>query len=147
MPSTSSKSYEKKLKRIFQVCVDLFQKYDTDGSGDLDRDEIKVLYDDLSERQGIPKMTDDELDTHLAKWDEDGNGEVDLDEFLAMCLPIIENHMKNEANANETQKKLKRDQVSKSVLLKNLAAEDPRDEKRYYRQRASNDHRSKGESF
>jgi Ca2+-binding EF-hand superfamily protein len=42
--------------------VDLFQKYDADGSGYLDREQIKVLYDDLCQRQGLPKMTEVELD-------------------------------------------------------------------------------------
>jgi Ca2+-binding EF-hand superfamily protein len=111
MPNTSSKSYDRKLRRIFQVCMDLFHKYDADGSGYLDRDEIKVLYDDLCQRQGLPKMTDVELDDYLAKWDSNGDGEIDLDEFLSMCQPIIENHMQAEAKQSEAQKKSMREQV------------------------------------
>lgn len=112
MPHTPSKSYDRKLRRIFQVCVGLFQKYDSDGSGSLDRDEIKVLYDDLCHRQGLPKMTEVELDEYLAKWDENGDGDIDLDEFLSMCQPLIENHMQAEAKESEAQKKSKREMVS-----------------------------------
>jgi Ca2+-binding EF-hand superfamily protein len=91
--------------------VDLFQKYDADGGGYLDREEIKVLYDDLCQRQGLPKMTEVELDDYLAKWDENGDGEIDLDEFLSMCQAVIENHMQAEAKQSIAQKKSKRDQV------------------------------------
>jgi Ca2+-binding EF-hand superfamily protein len=111
MHNTPSKSYERKLRLIFQVCVGLFQKYDADGSGYLDRDEIKVLYDDLCHRQGLPKMTDVELDDYLAKWYENGDVEIDLDEFLSMCQPLIENHMQAEAKESEAQKKSKRELV------------------------------------
>ena len=103
--------YTKRLKRIFEVCIHLFRKYDEDNSGVLDHEEIKALFDDLCERQGMPKMTPKELDDHLAKWDENGDGEIDLDEFLAMCTPIVEKHMNKSENESVNVKKQKKDQV------------------------------------
>lgn len=55
----------------------LFEEIDEDGSGTLDRDEIRIL----SRRLG-KKLTSAKLDAAMAEMDEDGNGDVDFDEFL-----------------------------------------------------------------
>ncbi|OQR86520.1 hypothetical protein ACHHYP_10464 [Achlya hypogyna] len=57
---------------------DVFASYDMDGSGTIDADELKPLFDEL----GIP-MDRAELDRALAAMDESGDGVVDVDEFCA----------------------------------------------------------------
>jgi Ca2+-binding EF-hand superfamily protein len=54
----------------------MFATVDTDGSGQLDRDEVRKLGDML----GTP-MVESELDAAMRAMDGDGSGEVDFDEF------------------------------------------------------------------
>lgn len=54
----------------------MFKEIDTDGSGYLDRDEIKAL----TVRLGID-FSEADLDEAMAEMDDDGSGEVDFDEF------------------------------------------------------------------
>ena len=56
----------------------LFQEADTDKSGAVDREEVRVLARNL----GSP-LDEVQLDTAMAEMDEDGGGEVEFDEFLA----------------------------------------------------------------
>jgi calmodulin len=56
----------------------LFDEIDEDGSGALDRDEIRVLAKRLGK-----KLTNAKLDAAMAEMDADGNGDVDFDEFLS----------------------------------------------------------------
>ena len=67
-----------------------FDKYDTDGDGNLDRGEITRLVHDICRVQHpCPAGTDDseqvteDTDRLLAKWDDDGDGLVSRAEFEA----------------------------------------------------------------
>ena len=57
-----------------------FDKMDTDGSGELDRDELKELMQIMEPRRGI---TNDELDAAMEEIDTSGDGLVDFEEFAA----------------------------------------------------------------
>lgn len=56
----------------------LFEEMDEDGSGTLDKDEIRILAKRLGK-----KLTNAKLDAAMAEMDADGNGDVDFDEFLS----------------------------------------------------------------
>ena len=55
-----------------------FDKMDTDGSGELDRDELMQLMQIMEPRRGI---TNDELDEAMTEIDTGGDGLVDFEEF------------------------------------------------------------------
>ena len=55
---------------------EIFRKFDADGGGTLDPDELRVLLDELK----VP-MTDEELVELFDELDEDGEGGIDFDEF------------------------------------------------------------------
>ena len=60
-------------------CVQLFEKYDLDGSGCIDRDELgKAIRDSLH-----LNIRASEVDVIMAEIDRDGGGDVDVDEFSA----------------------------------------------------------------
>ncbi|KAK7499746.1 hypothetical protein BaRGS_00009087 [Batillaria attramentaria] len=59
----------------------LFKKYDTNGDGVLDRDELRRLLRDLSGG----KMTDSEMDQILRDADKNGDNKIALDEFINAC--------------------------------------------------------------
>lgn len=62
------------------VCCDrlrvreYFERVDVDGSGSLDRGEIRTLCKDMLELD----ITEGQLDQGLAEMDQDGGGEVDV---------------------------------------------------------------------
>jgi Ca2+-binding EF-hand superfamily protein len=53
-----------------------FNAVDVDGSGFLDRDEIRVLLENLGKRP-----TEADIDCAMAELDVDNSGEVDFEEF------------------------------------------------------------------
>ncbi len=55
-----------------------FAKFDKDGSGHIDKNELRSVMDELGK-----EVTDKELDQMLAHADKDGNG-VDFSEFVLM---------------------------------------------------------------
>ena len=60
-------------------CVQLFEKYDLDGSGCIDRDELgKAIRDSLH-----LNIRSSEVDVIMSEIDRDGGGDVDVDEFSA----------------------------------------------------------------
>ena len=61
-----------------------FDKFDTDGSGQIDALELQELMKDL----GITK-TDFEIEQMVKEVDEDGNGEISFSEFQVMLADIM----------------------------------------------------------
>lgn len=69
---------------------DLFDNYDADGSGNLDRDEIIKLLGDTCKELDIPQMADEDVDALIVECDDSGDGEFDFDELYDMVAPILE---------------------------------------------------------
>lgn len=55
----------------------IFEVYDNDGSGTIDRDELKNMLMDLC----VP-MNSEELETLITQLDADGSGDIDFEEFI-----------------------------------------------------------------
>ena len=70
-----------KRHNIYEV----FRKFDADGGGTLDPDELRVLLDELK----VP-MTDEELGALFEELDEDGEGGIDFDEFYTWFIAEAE---------------------------------------------------------
>lgn len=58
-----------------------FNMFDADGSGFIDRDEVRVLMKKLAQT-----LTDDEIDAIMDAADSDGDGEISFEEFKSMML-------------------------------------------------------------
>ena len=70
--------------------VEAFQRYDTDGNGELSLDELKELLQSL----GLgATMEEDEnfLDRWIQKIDKDGNGSIDFEEFISIFNNMKDN--------------------------------------------------------
>ena len=65
----------------------LMRRFDRDGSGSVDADELGMLLIQLGQR-----MSDQELEGMIKAIDIDGNGEIEFDEFIVM--------VKNKAKAD-----------------------------------------------
>jgi len=77
----------------------LFTSYDVDASGMLERPEVRLLLQDLTERRrGHRNVPEEELEHALAQMDTDGDGEISMAEFSA----YIKNGLKN-VNVSSTR--------------------------------------------
>ncbi|XP_022773950.1 caltractin-like [Durio zibethinus] len=72
-----SKQKTQEIKEIFDI-------FDTDGSGTIDAKELKSAMMSL----GF-EMTKEQINQMLAEVDKDGSGDIDFDEFLHMMTPKI----------------------------------------------------------
>merc|ERR1712159_698051 len=61
----------------------VFNQIDLDGSGTVDRSELKQLLTKLTEINPAPGLEPVALDEMLAKLDSDANGTIDEEEWLA----------------------------------------------------------------
>jgi len=59
----------------------LFHFYDADGSGAIDRDELKQVLEKIGE-----KPTDERVDALIAEVDDSGDGEIDFGEFCQVMV-------------------------------------------------------------
>jgi len=75
-------AYESAVKLgIDPFLIEMFQNLDADGSGSLDKGEIKIIIDMLE----WDKFLDEEgLDALIARCDGDGNGQISIEEFATM---------------------------------------------------------------
>ena len=64
-----------------------FAMFDSDGSGQIDSNELLQL---LAGDEFRNMYTQEQLDQAIAEVDEDGNGEIDFQEFLGMMRGISE---------------------------------------------------------
>ena len=79
----------KKKANIYEI----FRKFDEDGSDSIDRNELRVLLNELK----VP-MTDDELAVLINELDTDGEGEIEFEEFYMWFV--------READAQKSKKRL-----------------------------------------
>ena len=68
---------QKRRRRVAQ----LFNYYDVDGSGMIDRRELGLILSSLGAR-----ASSSELDFYMMQIDADGSGEIDMDEFYNWCV-------------------------------------------------------------
>ena len=55
----------------------IFNKFDVDGSGEIDRNELRCVFDEIG--RGV---TDRELDRVFVQFDVDNSGSIEIDEFM-----------------------------------------------------------------
>ncbi len=74
-----------KKNNIYEV----FRKFDADGSGNIDRDELVILLKELN----VP-MKEKEIDELMEELDSDGGGGIDFEEFYTWFTSHAENQRK-----------------------------------------------------
>jgi len=71
-------------KYLKELLNDGFRSYDTDGNGQLDRQEVYVFFRDFNEA-----ITDNEMNDLFEKFDEDNSGTISLEEFICVAYLLI----------------------------------------------------------
>jgi hypothetical protein len=73
---------ERFMKRLRKILRPFFRAYDTDDSGNLQIDELRVLFEDMGESLSRQEVLD-----LFSKFDSDKNGSIDYDEFVQVSIP------------------------------------------------------------
>ncbi len=68
-----------------EVLREIFEYFDADRSGSLDKAEFRKLFAGSFENYGAP-MTEKDLDRIFAKLDKDNSGRLSFDEFAVLML-------------------------------------------------------------
>lgn len=66
------------------ILIDAFRLYDADGSGQLEKRELRLFFKDFHENIG-----EEEIDKLLKKADTDSDGSVSFDEFIGLAYNLI----------------------------------------------------------
>ena len=62
------------------IYEETFKEYDKDGSGFIDRNELKSLLENTFKKSGLT-LSEESLSYHLQKFDSSNDGKISLDEF------------------------------------------------------------------
>jgi hypothetical protein len=133
---SNPKSREVLKQKVRQV----FNLFDTDGSGDIDSKEFHDLVYSMGKI-----MTDEEVAKYLAVLDRDGNGSISFDEFFDWwCTRDDSNHKDHSADKlKEVKAKLQSRSLMRSIsYLINKAKKDVEAEKEKISKNSSNTNES-----
>lgn len=79
--------------QIKRVAKEIFNLYDDNDSGYLERAEIKQIWTDLMSELGKGGVPEDQLDQMITKYDTNGDGEFSMAEVKQLLTPIIEQEL------------------------------------------------------
>ena len=79
---------EEKLKHVTQVAKEIFNAYDTDKSGYIERSELAEVLKGLHFGLGIPAPTNEDIDKELKRLDTNKDGKVSKTEFRVLVKDL-----------------------------------------------------------
>lgn len=74
--------------KVYNLIKDIFNEIDTDGSGDIDREEMKELMQSFADELG-QEVSDEQIDKQIDELDTDGDGAIQLDEFAPLVMEML----------------------------------------------------------
>ena len=83
-PSKIEKLNKRELDQVNEIIIcEAFQYYDKDGSGFLEREEIKQMISNAAKKMNCPSIADNEesLNRIIAHFDQDNDGRISFEEF------------------------------------------------------------------
>ena len=78
---------------IKEIIKKAFDAYDEDGSGFLERPEIRRLLDDACKELGTPIISDEHLDKIIDVVDNNSDGKFSVDELSSIIKPILQRQL------------------------------------------------------
>ena len=76
-------------EKLMAITQAVFTEADTDGSGNIDRAELKVSMAAVSQQAGIDPPSDAQVDEVLKSLDTDNDGTIDVYEFKVLVKDIL----------------------------------------------------------
>ena len=81
-------------KNIRKVAKEIFNRFDKDKSGFIEKDELRELLITVSEQLNLPILTEKEIEEGLKQLDNNNDGKLQFDEFLKFYEQLYEEVMK-----------------------------------------------------
>lgn len=87
----SFREYYKFMKgmKVMLICEAIFSQFDTDGSGTIDKCELKNFLVILCKKQGLDSPSNEEVNKYMTALDKSGDGVIDFKEFCDFMVPKI----------------------------------------------------------
>jgi calmodulin len=76
--------------KLTEVATGAFQAVDTDGSGQVDKNELKNAMTAIANDTGMDPPSDEMVQGALDALDTSGDGKVSLDEFKVLIKQVLE---------------------------------------------------------
>jgi Ca2+-binding EF-hand superfamily protein len=76
--------------KLTQVTKAVFDAVDADGSGKIDRKELKAAMINVAREARLDPPSDEKVDEALQKLDTDGSGNIDVHEFKELIKQLLE---------------------------------------------------------
>ena len=77
-------------KKFRRMVKDVVRGADVDGSGELDRDELRKALDEMFDALGLTRLTKSQFKAYYRELDTDGNGSIDVFEAQTMVRHALE---------------------------------------------------------
>ena len=84
---------EKQKKHVIEVAKDVFNFFDTDKSGFIERCELKPLLNKISKQLNLPFPEEKDIDEGLKQLDLNKDGKLQFSEFLPFYEQVYEQIM------------------------------------------------------
>ena len=81
-------------KNIRKVAKEIFNRFDKDKSGFIEKDELRELLITVSKQLNLPILTEKEIEEGLKQLDNNNDGKLQFDEFLKFYEQSYEEVMK-----------------------------------------------------
>lgn len=75
--------------KLTEVTKAVFEAVDTDGSGSIDRRELKNAMESVAREANIKAPSDADVDEVLTGLDADNSGTIDVTEFRALIVEVL----------------------------------------------------------
>lgn len=73
-----------------EVTKSVFESVDTDGSGTIDRRELKAAMTDVARMAGMEAPSEASIDQALTALDQDQSGTIDVEEFKVLIRQLLQ---------------------------------------------------------
>ena len=81
-------------KNIRKVAKEIFNRFDKDKSGFIEKDELRELLITVRKQLNLPILTEKEIEEGLKQLDNNNDGKLQFDEFLKFYEQLYEEVMK-----------------------------------------------------
>jgi Ca2+-binding EF-hand superfamily protein len=82
--------------QMMQTTKAVFDSFDKDGNGSIDKSEIKPLLLKISSQLKLPQPSDNDISEGFKQLDDNNNNKLEFDEFIQFYKQIYEHLIQNE---------------------------------------------------
>ena len=85
-------------KKFNAVAKAAFDSVDTDGSGEIDRDELQKVMNNIADDMGTEPPSDEDIKEVFTHLDTDKSGKIDFKEFCVLIRDVLNSMLDHDNN-------------------------------------------------